>query len=96
MLTKRQMDIFTNMKYEAKLGFEAHKDWDWTLIKNWNEEERKFDFPAIKKQVIVEIDRLDYRLELEIITNEKYDFKLNVLNQIIKMCNERIDSYKEV
>ena len=93
MLTKRQKSIFINMKLESKLKFEYYNNWDFTIDKVWNEEERSFDFTAIKKQVNTEIDRLEFDFELEIFTKEEYYFKLQILNQIEKLCHERITTY---
>ena len=93
MLTKRQKSIFINMKLESKSKFEYYNNWDFTIDKVWNEEERSFDFTAIKKQVITEIDRLEFDFELEIFTKEEYNFKLQILNKVEKLCNERIATY---
>lgn len=94
-LTKRQTELYVTMRVEAKRGFDHFGNWDWTSTSYWRQDERSFDFPAIKLQVLSDIRCSNHDVELGVMSQEAHDMKLAILNQVIKFCDARIKSYKE-
>jgi Zn-dependent M32 family carboxypeptidase len=91
MLSKRQENLYQEMKEATKSNYEQYNHYNWTVTMAWQYEKNVNDFILIKQYINQQIKRLESDHQLNIVNYNQYNNKLAMYNQLIKLCNKRIE-----
>lgn len=89
-MNERQEKLYYRMRNEAIRGYEYFQSWDWSISEYWSQDEKRFDFKRIKEYALMRSKWLELDYKLNVVNEDKYNFEVGILLQVIKFCDERI------